>query len=45
MEDYVFVLKPDEEVKYMTLSAYETPNRYTKFVMPAIKIGYFLLFS
>ena len=42
-EEYVFVMKPDDDLKYMTLSAYESPNRYIKFVMPALKLAYFMI--
>ena len=42
-QEYVFVMKPDDDLNYMTLSAYETPNPYTKFVLPALKLAYFML--
>ena len=41
-QEYVFVMKPDDDLNYMTLSAYETPNPYTKFVLPALKLAYFM---
>ena len=41
---YIFVMKPDQSLEYMTLSAVKTkPKSYRKFLLPALKFAYFAL--